>query len=267
MTSSRAAGSRAVDDARRALLERLIDHAALFPPANMDMEAAVAEDRAARASDYGWMIDRFVCPASKLGELDGRVGPLSVVLDTPAPDGDFEAVEYLLGEPRPDPGGLIRLATELRGLAAEVYLELVPGERWRDSIPAAVGAIAAVGGRVKLRCGGAFVPPVEMVALVLVSCQEAGVAMKATAGLHHPLRRGEEHGFLNLLCAATLAHARGAKAPALERVLAAVELAALPLDDLGADEVAAARRRLFKGFGSCSWREPVDDLRELGWLE
>ena len=29
----------------------------------------------------------------------------------------------------------------------------------------------------------------------------------------------------------------------------------------------ATRERLFKGFGSCSWREPVDDLRALGWLD
>ena len=37
----------------------------------------------------------------------------------------------------------------------------------------------------------------------------------------------------------------------------------LPLD---AGRVRTTRQRLFKGFGSCSWREPVDDLRELGLL-
>jgi hypothetical protein len=39
-----------VSDARRALLGRLIDHAALFPPASLDMPAALEEDRRARAS-------------------------------------------------------------------------------------------------------------------------------------------------------------------------------------------------------------------------
>src|ERR1019366_6431423 len=38
----------AVVDARRALLQRLIDHAALFPPASMTMPEALAEDRRAR---------------------------------------------------------------------------------------------------------------------------------------------------------------------------------------------------------------------------
>ncbi len=52
---------------RRALLGSLIDHAALFPPASMTMEDAVAEDRVARAGPYGWLLARFVCPASRLG--------------------------------------------------------------------------------------------------------------------------------------------------------------------------------------------------------
>ncbi len=246
-------------------LERLIDHAALFPPASMTMEDALAEDRAARASEYAWMLDRFVCPASKLGALPGEMPPLSVVADEPVTS-PAAAIEVPLRSPRPDSAELLRQAGTLRGLAAELYFELVPGERWRDTVPAVIGAVAAAGGRVKLRCGGEFVPPVELVALVLVACQEAGVAMKATAGLHHPLRRGEEHGFLNLLCAAALAHARDARVSELEQVLAEESLEELPLDEFGAREVADTRTRLFKGFGSCSWREPVDELCALGLL-
>jgi hypothetical protein len=251
------------DGARRALLERLIDHAALFPPASMGMEEALAEDRTARSSEYAWMLDRFVCPATRLGELDGLDAPVSVVLDgelgSPA-----AAIETRLTEPRPDPRELIGTAQRLRELSPEVYFELVLGDRWRDDLPAAIGAIAAVGGRVKLRCGGEVVPSAEQVALVLVSCREAGVVMKATAGLHHPIRRGEEHGFLNLLCAA--AHA--GEGPAVVRELVEAEsLGALPLASLSAERVRSTRERLFKGFGSCSWREPVDDLRSLGVLE
>ena len=85
----------------------------------------------------------------------------------------------------------------------ETYFELVLDESWRDSVPAAIGAVAAIGGRVKLRCGGASIPSAEQVALVIASCREAGVPFKATAGLHHPVRRGAEHGFLNLLAATT----------------------------------------------------------------
>jgi hypothetical protein len=88
--------------------------------------------------------------------------------------------------------------------------------------------------------------------------------MKATAGLHHPLRRGSEHGFLNFLCAA--AHSGEAR-EAVRDILEEESLDRLPLAALTAGEVRATRELLFKGFGSCSWREPVDDLRELGLLE
>jgi hypothetical protein len=87
--------------------------------------------------------------------------------------------------------------------------------------------------------------------------------MKATAGLHHPLRRGSQHGFLNFLCAA--AHS-GRSAEDVRAILEDESLDALPLSSLTAEEVRTTRSTLFKGFGSCSWREPVDDLRALGVL-
>jgi hypothetical protein len=37
-------------------------------------------------------------------------------------------------------------------------------------------------------------------------------------------------------------------------------------EDSRAIDFANADRALFTSFGSCSWREPVDDLRELGLL-
>jgi hypothetical protein len=250
------------DEVRRALLERLIDHAALFPPASMTMDDALAEDRAARTSPYAWMVDRFVCPATRLGELTGLDAPVSVVLDGPL-EAPAEAIELRLDRARPDSRELLRLSTDLGQWSDEVYYELVLDASWRDSIPATVGAIAAVGGRVKLRCGGEFVPAVEQVALVMVSCWATRAPMKATAGLHHPLRSGSEHGFLNFLCAAVRAREG---LGAVTEALSAESLDDLALASLTADEVRATRSALFKGFGSCSWREPVDDLRALGVL-
>jgi hypothetical protein len=88
---------------------------------------------------------------------------------------------------------------------------------------------------------------------VIACCREAGVPFKATAGLHHPVRRGEEHGFLNLMAAAT------APRDHIEHVLAEEDGSALEIDD--------GSRTVFVSFGSCSWREPVDGLRELGLLQ
>jgi hypothetical protein len=240
------------------VLEHLIDHAALFPPASMSLPDALAEDRRARKSPHAGLLNRFVVPVARLAELPVEHPPLSVVL-AGADDAErvagaegVEAVELVLDGPRPRPADLVAAYRALQPLGVETYFELVLDESWRDSIPAAIGAVAAIGGRVKLRCGGASIPPVEQVALVIACCRQAGVPFKATAGLHHPVRRGEEHGFLNLLAATTAPPGR------LEAVLAE--------EDPTAIDFAGADRTLFTSFGSCSWREPVDDLRELGLL-
>jgi hypothetical protein len=288
----------AAADTRRALLGRLIDHAALFPPASMSVPDAAAEDRRARESPYAWMLARFVCPASKLEEVGGELrweqAPgLSVVLDGAGGAGDWtggvrddaarvaaaaaggapvEAAEVRLPEPLPDPAVVLQAT---RALPWETYFELVLGDRWRDTAPKVIGAVAAAGGRIKLRCGGESVPTIEQVALVIAACREAGCVFKATAGLHHPVRRGTAHGFLNLLAAATFAHAHAAPAAELERVLGEEDPGAFSISDsglavarwgAGVGEIAAARERLFAGYGSCSWREPVEDLQALGML-
>jgi hypothetical protein len=276
----------AAHDARTALLGRLIDHAPLFPPASMTVPDAAAEDRRARESPYAWMLDRFVCPASKLAAM-GREMPwdtapgLSVVLETDdlaelrrAADSGapIEAIELRLTEPLPSHASLAELRSRVEWTP---YFELLLGEPWRDTVPDAVAAVAEAGGRVKLRCGGDTVPSVEQVALVIVACRDAGCVFKATAGLHHPIRRGTQHGFLNLLAAVTFAHAQGAGPPELEPVLAEENPRAVSVAENGiavherhADraEIAAAREGLFASIGSCSWREPVEDLQALDIL-
>jgi hypothetical protein len=49
-------------DARRALLSRLFDHAAMFPPASLPLDEALAEDDRARAGAHAWLLGRFVVP-------------------------------------------------------------------------------------------------------------------------------------------------------------------------------------------------------------
>ena len=240
------------------MLDRLIDHAALFPPASMSLEDALAEDRAARSSPHADIIGRFVVPADRLPDLPPDRPALSVVLrdpanaTVPADAAGVEAVELRLDGPRPRPAELIASYRAVEPLGVETYFELVLDDGWRDSVPAAIGAIAALGARVKLRCGGEFTPTVEQVALVIAACREAGVPFKCTAGLHHAVRHDGEHGFLNILAATA------APSGAIEAVLAEADAAKL--------ELTGADRSLFVGFGSCSWREPVDDLVELGLL-
>jgi hypothetical protein len=260
-------------DARRPLFAGLIDHAALFPPASMSVADAVAEDRRARSSPHAWMLGRFVCAASKLaalgGEMPWHAAPgLSVVLD----GGGLAAVQAAARAGAPVEAVEVPPGTAAPpGRPWPAYVELTPS----GPVEEAVADAAAAGSRIKLRCGGERVPSVERVARVVAACRDAGCLFKATAGLHHPIRRAGEHGFLNLLAAAAFAHARGADVPDLEWLLGEERRDAFVVGSEGlsvhgarldAGEIAAARERLFTGFGSCSWREPVDDLRGLGIL-
>lgn len=278
-----------VSDARRALLGRLIDHAALFPPASLAMDEALAADRRARASEHAWMLDRFIVPASKLGALPDEAPALSVVLD--GGEGDLDAVAAAqaagrrveLVEARLDPQWIPDTHALVRsklGDGVEAFWELAPGR----GLAGAVAAVAEIGAGAKIRCGGvtaeAF-PPVEAVAAFVAACRDAGVRFKATAGLHHPIRHVEPrtgfhmHGFLNLLAAAVLAHAEGLGEAELAALLAEEDPAAFSVDadglsvhghHAGAATIAAARAELFTAYGSCSFTEPVDDLIGLGLL-
>ena len=230
-------------------LARLIDHAPLFPPASLDMEGAVADNARARATDQNWMLARFVCPASRLGELAAALAPegapaLSVVLD----GGDWRDTPFRVE------------AVEMVGVSreeladVETFCEIPLDEGWRDTL----AAVADVGAKAKLRCGGARVPSVEEVAAFLVAARDVGVGWKATAGLHHPVRSEREHGFLNLLKASAHAEA-GAGEAELRSVLEERDPAALR------DAVQQPRGR-FVSIGSCSFSEPVEDLQTLGIL-
>jgi hypothetical protein len=136
----------------------------------------------------------------------------------------------------------------------------------------------------KLRCGGleasAF-PSSEQIAGALASCLDAGMPFKATAGLHHPLPRFDAglqarmHGFVNVFLAGVLAYARNLSAKQLcllldddksEHFSFTHKAAAWGKHRATTAEIAAARRDFVVSFGSCSFDEPREDLRSLGWL-
>ncbi len=154
--------------------------------------------------------------------------------------------------------------------------------RLKEQTPGAPFPLIPLG--YKLRCGGlepwAF-PSVEQVGDVLHACRGAGVPLKFTAGLHHPIRRFDAalqthmHGFVNVFVAGVLARARRLDEEELRVVIADEDPAHFSFTDAGLSwkdhhastaEIAAARRDFVTSFGSCSFDEPRDDLRALGWL-
>jgi len=146
-----------------------------------------------------------------------------------------------------------------------------------------VRAIGSVGAFAKVRTGGTtpeLFPAAADVASFLAAAVAEGVPFKATAGLHHPFRgpfpityeagaeRQVMHGFVNVLVA-TAALLRGEPVALAEAILAEgdrsafrVTLAAIAWRDetFSAAELASAHQRFFLGFGSCSFREPHDEL-------
>jgi hypothetical protein len=135
---------------------------------------------------------------------------------------------------------------------------------------------------VKLRCGGleaAAFPSPEQVAAVIVACRDNGLALKFTAGLHHPLRhfdRGIQtkmHGFLNVFGAGVLAHALKLTEGQVREIVEDEDASDFGFDEIGfgwkqyhamTEEVAAARCHFVLSFGSCSFDEPRDDLQAMG---
>lgn len=245
----------AVQDARVALLSRLIDHAPVFPPASLPLEQALAEDARARASASSFILGRFVCPASGLERLPGVGRGVSVVLNASfRPREDVEAVEA-----PPDVAGF----DELPRLAKEVFVE-VPLD---DELERRLDELALRGLGAKVRCGGAAVPDERALGGFVRACGERGIPFKATAGLHHAGRTATEHGFLNLLAAVVFGEEEDALAepdPAAFRL----DAEAFSWGDRRADaaEVAQARMERLRSIGSCSFFEPVEELEQLGVL-
>ena len=149
-----------------------------------------------------------------------------------------------------------------------------------------VKAIAQVGARAKVRTGGvtpeAF-PPAEAVIRFITACQREAVPFKATAGLHHPIRgeyrltyepggpSGMMYGFLNVFLAAALLYG-GETEPTALAALEESDPSAFPFADdaiqwrgkrIGAEQILAARSEFAISFGSCSFREPVEELAHL----
>jgi hypothetical protein len=233
-----------------ALFARLIDHAPLFPPARLPLAEALDEHRAALSSDEGWIVRRFVCPASTLAALNGEPLALSVVLDADAEldDPRIESVEV------PPNGVLARVG-------GETYVEVAA-----DAVSLFAPQLVASGARAKLRCGPA-VPELADLAGAIRTCRAHGIPFKATAGLHHAVRQDGQHGFLNLLAAALLEGDEEAALSEEDADAFHLEADAFRWRDRKASVPDVERgRELFVAFGSCSFSEPVDDLRALGFL-
>ena len=186
-------------------------------------------------------------------------------------------------------------ASAVRSLVAALTQNLPQAVRLFVEIPINtdpglfVAALAESNACAKIRTGGttsdAF-PQARTVARFLACCAAHDTRFKATAGLHHPVRgsypltydanavRGTMYGFLNILVAAALARA-GATEEAIVEVLQSEKGSDFRFGDdefrwrnmtLTRQELVESHATFALSFGSCSFEEPVDDLRRLALL-
>ena len=142
-------------------------------------------------------------------------------------------------------------------------------------LDARLHAISAAGAAAKVRTGGttpSAIPSATALADFLYASAQRELPFKATAGLHHAVRScyaltyernsatAEMFGFLNVVAAAALA-ASGAGRPAI--VAALVEPKVSALLEIARRYDPGATRRFFRSFGSCSFREPADELARI----
>jgi hypothetical protein len=286
----------------RSLTRHLIDYAGLFPPAGLTMDEAVRNYAAYRESDDSFALGRFVVPITRLDEFLIEATPYLAEASRPwrlsaLGGSDVRADAQMLERYRAQFAQSVDVDTlemkaesEEQILAASsafpdvmIYFEIPP---LRDDL---LPLLVSEGHRAKIRTGGittdAF-PTAELVARFIASCYDGGVMFKATAGLHHPLRCdraltyesdapvGTMHGFVNVFLAATAIPFGMEESTAVD-LLMETDPEAFHFDDevvtwrdvtISTEEISEVRERFAVSFGSCSFEEPLDDLRALGWM-
>jgi hypothetical protein len=266
------------------LLAELVDDAALFPPGDAPMAEAVPAHLAYDAGPHSGFLGRFLCPVSKLDELRATLDEdadtrLGLIGDTTGIEGLAAAFAAIDGDDRfileaveiRHPGDRLIDLEDLLPYGVDAYTEIAPADP-KSLLKTLAGKELL---HAKLRTGGLtaeLFPTPKQVSEFLLAAFDLGVSVKCTAGLHNAVRHTDpetgftHHGFLNVLLAAARASG-GADGGAVEAALEitspdrlAAEIRTLRIED------AARTRDFFHGFGSCSFTEPLDDLRALGLL-
>jgi hypothetical protein len=291
----------------RTLLAGSIDYAGLFPPAGLDMGLALENYARYSTGPSSWALGRFIVPVNRLAEFEAGLGRLlgpaagawrfAALLGTDI-EADLRSLDSFRRrhlnkgviidavEVKASSEKRIGEITRLVPVSMETYIEIPI-----DSPPGALlGAIAHGGRRAKVRTGGvtrdAFPQTGDLLRFLRESVRLA-MPFKATAGLHHPLRAnypltyaadspsGTMFGFLNLMLAVAFLRS-GMDQAEVGQLLEESEPDALQADDSGISwrnrrldlkALSDGRRLGMISFGSCSFTEPIADLKSLHLLE
>lgn len=267
------------------LLDGMVDYAGLFPPAKLELEAALAEFVGLK-DDRSWMVDLFVCPSNKLQDLDalcrrkGIEGFGVSVIGNPLEEPDktmaslerdiqrmegcvnleFGAYEVKVSAHEDGPIHRALKAIDRAGLGElvdDVYVEFA----WNSHLEDSLHDLAAVNPNfgAKARTGGVtadLFPSVADVAHFIHTAVSIEIPFKMTAGLHDPLRHLDadlgvhRHGFLNICLASAFALAGDIPTSEIERILMIEDGKLIKLTDdriaVGANELSDQDIELFQ---------------------
>ena len=298
-------------------MESLIDYAGLFPPSELPFDDAISNYKSYSSSSDSWILNRFICPISKLNNLLPHLSDftsdkplqLSILLTGIFQDdryinkfneelntiktfeeqyGDvckIESLEAKINAQNNNLNGILNILStsiELFDNSVEIFLE--PAITDFSLISNQISKSSIKNTQLKLRCGGvvpeAFISS-KSIASVLSNCKNNGIKLKFTAGLHHPLRHFNEemgtkmHGFVNVFGAALLFYANKINDINLIEALEDENPHNFEFKNssfswknttLAVEEIAILRKEALLSYGSCSFNEPRDGLKNLGWM-
>jgi hypothetical protein len=220
---------------------------------------------------------------------------LSAATNDAALEDDLNVIErFNKRHGEPGEGRALIDAIELKAKnanAIEHALELMPDELfpwfelpWDADNRGMLAALSEMESGAKVRTGGttpeAHPGPLEL-ARFLAHCKAADVPFKATAGLHHPFRHRNESvgcdqfGFVNVFFGAALLWHGAIEQEELEMLLADTHSRNFEFTPtsiswkgrtLGLVQIREAREKFARSFGSCSFDEPIGDLKSLHLL-
>ena len=283
-------------------MPELIDYAGLFPPAALDMKTVVRNYAQYSDDDESWALGRLIMPIDRLDEFTdafnevccderAKAWLLSVLGSNDPLDDEARIAAFTQGAALIDTIELKAAAPEdaerlLSRLPASLtaYVEFTP-EKSSEMLP----VLARHGARAKIRMGGLTpdsIPDSEAIARFMIDCADAQVPFKATAGLHNAVRgvhrltgdadgpSGTMHGFVNVFLAAALAWLGKEEELIVETLdeespkefRFTEDTVSWHRNALTAGQIGAMRRDFGIDFGSCSFVEPIEDLKALGWL-
>jgi hypothetical protein len=234
-------------------------------------------------------------------ERDAEAWPISALVSADA-DADIETIFAFNRAHADEPASGLAVvdAIELKVSdphAIDELMRLIPEQLTPyfelphdEDVRPAITALAGTGGRAKIRCGGVtpeLIPTTDEVARFIAHCSSADVAFKATAGLHHPIRaeyrltyeddppRAVMHGFLNVFLASAFVRAARLDVDDARDILEETDASVFRFGpegvrwgekSLDTARIARVRETFAIGYGSCSFTEPTDELRDLGLL-